>query len=232
MKMQGNRFESSEVYGKTAFRLKTAYQGQANVELTDDYTSTPPNTDRPEIGPTHAIVIGGGLGIKEHVELSFDTSAAATAKLQILGDPKLTAKAGNFSLSVLGTVHVNGYDNSDSNWVSGQNYRLKMDYTTVSGAILAGYRADDLINFYFGPFAEHGSYDGNYQAVGVSSTDFKGTGRNAGAIIGMEFGSPRVSGMIEGVWNHTESGSSKSSYWMAGTQIVVTFGSTTPESIR
>lgn len=232
MKMQGNRFESSEVYGKTAFRLKTAFQGQANVELTDDYTSTPPNTTDPEIGPTHNLVIGGGVGIKDRFELSFDTSATGTAKLQIIGDPKLRAKSGNFSLSVLGSLHANGYTNSDSNWVSGQGYRLRMDYSTLSAAILAGYRADDVINFYFGPFTEYGKYSGNYETVGVSSFDFSGKGRNAGGIIGMEIGSPRISGIIEGVWNHTRSASVKNSYWVAGTQIVVTFGSTDDSSTR
>jgi hypothetical protein len=225
MKMHGNRFESSEVYGKTAFRLKSAYEGQANVELTDDYTLTPPNTGTPNIGPTHNVVIGGGLGVKDRLEFSFDSTWGATAKFQILGAPKLTADEGNFSLSVLGTLGTNSTDQSGNNLFSAQNYKVHLEYTTYSAALLAGYRLDRIVNFYFGPFVEEGTYKGNYETVGVSNVAFDGKGRNKGGILGLEIGNPRVTGILEGVWNHTESASSRASYWLVGTQIVISFGS-------
>lgn len=225
MKMHGNRFESSEVYGKTAFRLKSDYRGQTNVELTPDYTLYAPNTTSPDIGPTHNVVLGGGIGIKDRFELGFDTTWGLTGKFQLLGQPKLRADEGNFSLSVLGTIGANSDDQSGTGWFSSNSYKIHMEYTTYSAALLMGYRPDRLINFYFGPFVENGEYKGNYETVGVSNVSFDGKGQNRGGLVGMEIGSPRFTAILEGAWNHVESARSRNSFWVAGTQVIISFGS-------
>jgi hypothetical protein len=226
MKMQGNRFESSEVYGKTAFRIKTAYTGQSNTELTPDDTLYPPTTSNPDVGPNHTVIIGAGLGIKDRVEIGVDTNWVGKAKFQLLGDPKIRATEGNFSLAVVGSLGFFSYDKSDTGLFSSQEYKVHFENTNYGGQLVAGYRVDRLVNLYAGPFVERGDYTGTYETVGVSKTDFKGSALNRGGVIGIEIGSPRCTGIIEAAWNHTTSGQSKNSFWVGGAQILISFGST------
>ncbi|GEM_PF-2532609 len=226
MKMQGNRFESSEVYGKTAFRLKTAYTGQSNTLLTNDYTLFAPSVQNPDVGPSHTVIVGGGMGIKDRFEVGVDTNSVGKAKFQLLGDPKIRAGEGNFSLSIVGSLGYTSEDDSENAFFSNQGYKVHLESTTYGGQLVAGYRLDKLVNLYAGPFIERGDYTGSYEITGVSRNDLNGHSLNKGAVIGVEFGSPRVTGMIEGAWNQTVSGSSKNSFWVGGAQIIISFGST------
>ncbi len=227
MKMQGNRFESSEVYGKTAGRIDTAYDGQANIELTPDYTFTAPSTTNPNLGAIHDLAVGGGMGIKDRFEIGINTNWVAHAKYQIFGAPKIRAEEGNVSLSAVASLGYDSDTRSDSG-LSSNYYNSHIEYTTVGAQLVAGYRLDPLVNFYFGPFAERGNYTGTYAIQGVSTTNYSGQATNVGGLFGLEIGSPRVSGMIEGAWNHTTSGSSKNSYWLGGAKIIISFGSVKP----
>jgi hypothetical protein len=235
MKMQGNRFESSEVYGKTVGRIDGAIPGQANVELTPDYTFIAPSTTNPAIGATHDVYIGGALGVKDRIELSLNSNLVAHAKFQLLGAPKIRADDGNVSLSVIGSLGYNSDDRSDYG-LSNNYYKSHIEYTTYGAQLVAGYRVDRLLNFYAGPFIERGDYKGSYTISGasggavISDTSYSGNATNTGGVLGIEIGSPRVSGMIEGAWNHTVSGNTKASYWVGGVQVIVSFGSTKVET--
>lgn len=230
MKMQGNRFESSEVYGKTAFRLKTGYAGQSDVQLTDDFTLVPPNTANPLVEPTHELIVGGSLGIQDRLEIGLDTNSVGKAKLQILGEPKIRAGEGNLSLAVVGTFGYRSWDKSDTGLFSTQEYKSHIENTTYGGQLVVGYRPDPILNLYAGPFIERGTYNGSYEVVNVSKSNYDGKGLNKGAVIGLEIGSPRVTGMLEAAWNHTNSAGSKASFWVGGAQIIVSFGSTKESS--
>lgn len=223
MKMQGNRFESSEVYGKTGVRFKAENRGQAEVELTPDYTVTPPNSQNPTAGPAHTLTVGVGMGIQERFELGLTSNLNFTGKFQILGEPKLTATNGNISLAVIGSAGFPQESDEGQDIFTTQRKKINLDSQLFGGGLIAGYRVDPMVNFYAGPFAEFGTYNGTYETVGVSTTRFEGTAQNRGAVIGIEVGSPRLTGMIEGAWNQINSGSSSATFWVAGGEIILSF---------
>src|SRR5690606_11384168 len=135
MKMPANQFESSEVYGKTGLRTGLSYRGQSNLELTPNQTLRAPDTETPEIGPTHVLGANSDVGIGKRVEVTYTLLDLLTGKVQLLGDSKQTATAGNISLSIAGTIGGLKNTEEDTAWFSTRRYRTEM-HRTVYGVLV------------------------------------------------------------------------------------------------
>lgn len=215
MKMQGNRFQSSEVYGKSALQLGGSYLGQSNVELTPDITLYAPNSQAPNIGPTHVFTVDAGVSIGERVEVQYKIPDIATGKVQIFGESKQKATDGNISAALIGSI--GGLkDTEEDTGITGQRYKNSLDRKVYGLQFVAGYRPSSILNFYTGPFYEYGKYNGTYDVIGVSSVGYSGSARNHGAVLGLELGTPENTLITEAVWNQTTNASSRRSFWLGG----------------
>lgn len=181
MMTTGNRFDTPEVIGKTKIHINpVAIEGGYSVELTKDYVKTPPNTDNPRINysPIYRLEAGASLGSHFEIELQLhaNTPAMFVFKYQFLGEPKVSAKQGNFSAALTAGGGISTPVDVKTNFSSSNSYDNNINYYAIDAALLVGYRALDGLVIYAGPYYKPYFFDGNI-------SQYSGSDRNTRTLI-------------------------------------------------
>ncbi|MCB0422186.1 MAG: hypothetical protein KDD61_14405 [Bdellovibrionales bacterium] len=152
--------EIPEVNGETwSTHIDTGMLPAEKVQVTSNAGARPPSFNNPETsgspfpfgridtGIFSFMQLGLGVGLNGLFGSGGGSSTSAHAKIQLLGDPRKTAKKNNFSLAAFGNWGVTSQSNSGdqestfggggSNWTGKINSKH-----TIYGASL-GYRASD-----------------------------------------------------------------------------------------
>jgi hypothetical protein len=101
------QIETPMVPGRTTFGFNVNGESGRTVKFSDDAAKRPPDWDNVQVQPTTDLNNSLFLGIGSRLQLGgqygfFTHMPFATAKIQLLGSPRMTAKAGNFSLAAYG----------------------------------------------------------------------------------------------------------------------------------
>lgn len=169
--------------------------GVIGVEITPNMNVASPDTT-PELSKNSALSTGLQLGLFSFIDLYYNVAvgapAAAGLKIQLLGDPKRTAKAGNFSLAVAGGG-VFG-DSKQTSSSTSSKASSELDFKGWEGMALIGYRPSDIVLFYAGPFQTHVEADIKISRTILSSgvttvtSEPNGEGDVKGVTVGMRIG--------------------------------------------
>lgn len=202
------------------------------ITLTPDYTVTKPSTTNPYLVDGTFVRVLGGVGLLENLDVEVRNFDEVWAKWQIVGDPRLTAQAGNFALAVTaggGYSQSNATDNSILNPNVTGNVSQSQEW--LDGAVVLGYRFAPIFLVYGGPFARATYYSGNWSLTPVngSSTQpsagtFSGTVTTTGGNLGLEFGTTLFQGRIEAAYANESAGLLNTGRWHLGAELAFEFG--------
>lgn len=226
-----NRFDSPETLGKR-WRVKVQgdYGGENSVVLTPYLSSAQPNTKDPQFLPTRFVRVGGGVEFFDNFDVELRSLLDLHVKYQLLGDPRLTAKQGNFALAVTGTLGTGGSKDSYSPLFGSTTVRSEQNEVFFDGAIIAGYRVADPVLLYAGPFARytdfHGTFETTDASTGASSgvSKYSGNVVTTGANLGAEVGTPLFQLKGEVAYANVKSGSLNTGRAYAGISLAFQFG--------
>ena len=233
IKMPANRYDSPETMGKQwRAKVATGLGGANNVILTPDFTTMAPNPQSPTFDTATEFQLRAGVAALENLDIEIKTLTALQIKYQFLGDGRLYAQPGNFSMAA---TLAGGWNESQQNGTqlfgSSQRYEVKLKEGTFDGALIFGYRVNELFLMYGGPFFTLDSYtgtdsplDGNN--VAISITNFSGSVFQTGANLGLEFGIPIVQGRVELAYANVNSGDLNTGRVYIGGQVAVNLGKT------
>lgn len=170
-----NRMISPEAQGKF-------FSGAVDIRLSstkeDEWSFSDNDTKRPFDGERDIYKISGmlDLGLLNRLDfvyldyLSGSTVGILGLKFQVLGDPRRTAKKGNFSLSVFagGGSNDDSVDNSDndlSNFTSNvDKLEYEVDHTDLG--LIVGYRWSDSLLHYANTYYFHENIEGKVTTDG------------------------------------------------------------------
>src|SRR6185437_5476049 len=156
--LPANRFDSPEAAG-VRFKgdIAAGLEGGNQWDITQDLDQSPPSFANPGFDTSQAdAVMTGDLGLLDRLDVGlkvrFDTTSLAEVKYQILGDPRVTAKDGNFSLAVTaaGGTGTRDENNQTSLQDSGVVANDTITETDMDFALIGGYRPSDLALLYSG----------------------------------------------------------------------------------
>jgi hypothetical protein len=165
------------------------------------------------------------------INLGLGGNPEITAQLQLLGDPRNQAVAGNLAWSVLARVgggssrDVGAVNADQRDWTSSRYTVEKKEFQTLWGSTF-GYRVNDVFLPYLGAIGSRHQFSGTHE-VGVQKVEkrpFSGYSESKGALIGASLRFLNASGIgsrppsvfsltLETVWAQTLSGSSKGYGW-------------------
>ena len=188
-----NRFESSEVKGKSASEgTFVPFTTTNHIEMISDIQSNPPDTTHNKV--YKSAVMGGGLkaGLFEKVDVSidayFNSPAMVGAKYQWLGDNERNATNGNFSLSTKVAVGYQGKsysaDKTSSNTTNSTTASLT--HKTADFSVIAGKRLGENFLVTLSPFWQVSNVSGtiNQTSRGLDYV-YQGHGGQKGLSLGM-----------------------------------------------
>jgi len=189
-----NRFLSPETDGALwKGEVKLGSAGVTQVQLADSMTSTTPDIT-PILSRNSSIYFGAELGLASWLDVYYSGVASAPGfvglKIQIIGDPASTAKAGNFSIALAGGPGFGSAEQTDgSDDLKG---KTKMKFTGWETALLLGLRLSDSFLIYAGPFKTHVQTNTEIQrtqnSVTTTTAEPHGTGDISGINLGLRFG--------------------------------------------
>ncbi|MGZ5546017.1 MAG: hypothetical protein ACXWIU_15225 [Limisphaerales bacterium] len=101
------QIETPMVPGKTTFGFNVNGESGRTIKFSDDAAKRPPDWGNVQVQPTTDVNNSLFLGLGSRLQIGgqygfFTHMPFATAKLQLIGSPRTTAKAGNFSLAAYG----------------------------------------------------------------------------------------------------------------------------------
>jgi hypothetical protein len=142
------------------------YGSNARVVLADALGDAEPNVDSPHAENANNAHLGVDLGLLERLDVTASTHRGLGAKLQLLGEPRAKASAGNYSLAVTGSVgRTSARQTGDFEYdVTGKRIQVETEAlaTYYDGAVIAGRRLgeDHLLYLSLGvtPFSAEGSF--------------------------------------------------------------------------
>jgi len=193
--MRTSRFISPEAQGRAGAGTGSLSTSWAHdVEILADVGSS--ETDAEFDGRVGAVQLGGHFGVSDRWDLFFQSVAPFGAyyfgaKYQFLGEPRLYAERGNFSLA--GTLAPGfapieveaGADKFDGIvWIG-------------DASLIAGYRLTDGLLLYGGPFYSYQTLNANRSP----EADFSGHGHSFGANLGLRYEWKQVAVDVEGIWS-------------------------------
>ena len=205
-----NRFESPEARGKSAgISGFAAYQGRSEVELTNDFTTTPPSLSSPSVkAPGHRLMANGSIGLGERFDINITLPETRLgAKFQILGDPLEKAEAGNIPLAINGGVSA--VSEKETRTSSSQSFEMKE--IVMDLGLATGYRFNKDVLLYGGPFVLWDKLHSIYTPSAGTSVDARKTMRVYGVNVGVELGFGNSNGFarLEGAGTQTQLGGTK-----------------------
>lgn len=212
--MRVNRFISPEAQGRPgAGQAQASYVGAHELFVIDTFSLAripPAEFD----GTTRMLDVSAAVGLGERWDIGIrqgfpDASLGVGGKYQFLGEPRLRAKEGNFSLA--GTLApalylFEAYTGPDT--IDGQVWSLDT-------SLVAGYRLGDNVMVYGGPFYAYHALDSDVTVNGIER-GFSGHGNQFGANLGLRFEWRHFAVMVEGAWSQAR--------WDGVQDDVATFG--------
>ena len=200
VKMPAHRFMSPESTGKTlGGKVELGSIGAADVTVIGDSLDASPSTT-PKIENNTAIGVGLHLGIIPHLDLYGSSSSEGPSfvggKLQLFGDTYQSAKTGNLSMALYGGVALGSADSTSEGDVSGNDTEASVEamFTGWEAGVLIGYRPDDLVLIYVGPYMSSMeaeiTLDHKNKATGATAriVNPKGEGEVQSAVLGLQLG--------------------------------------------
>jgi hypothetical protein len=204
-----NRFLSPESSGDIwRGDVKLASAGVTQVQIADDMTLVSPDLT-PVLSRNSSLLVGGSLGVASFLDLYINATASAPlfagVKLQLLGDPAPSAKAGNFSLALAGGAAMSSTKQTyESGGVKGES---EMKFSGWEATVLLGYRFGDNFMMYTGPFKSSVKTAAAIQRTisGVTTVTAQpdGIGESTGGVLGLRWGSS-VYFTIEGAYSNNQ----------------------------
>jgi len=173
-----NRFDSPEASGALAKgHVEAGMEGGEDYFITGDATAVPVNLSSPffERSDWDAFV-SAGMGITDHLDIDvkvhFNSDSIVQAKYQFLGDSRLDAKEGNFSLA--GTVGLGGSSNSESSLGDDSTASDTMTSSDYEFAVIGGYRFNDHGLVYTSPYFIKRNFSGTITQSNNTNVGFAG----------------------------------------------------------
>lgn len=191
-KLPLTRHESPETQGKPdgkmAAEMQGAYQSRNEVEFTDDYNRRAPSVTAPSVEtPGHRIIGQGGLGLLDSLDVTLTLPQLRLGlKYQFLGEPRLRAEKGNFSLAVSAGIATAKEKESSTGIFSTSTQSFELRETVMDGQLIAGYRISKEVLLYGGPFIVFDKVRLDYTSTGgTTSSSSSGTIRSIGGNLGL-----------------------------------------------
>jgi hypothetical protein len=193
------QIDTPMVAGKTTFGFSFYGESGRTTEFSNNASSRPPDWDHLKTAPVsdvdHSLMLGLGSRIQVGAQYGFVTHMPmATAKLQLLGSPRATAKAGNFSLAAFGRGGWQSNQGSGDQAVAfgpgGYPWKSRANLSAMGYGGSAGIHLDDRTMLFGGvSFDRYNasaridqsvSSDGSSPAYSIGSS-LKGWAQSAGA---------------------------------------------------
>jgi hypothetical protein len=181
-----------------AGQFATSLTGAHEVFLVDDLSlaQVDPATFH---GTTRMLEGSAAVGLGERWDLGVrqgfpDASFGIGGKYQFLGEPRLRAKEGSFSLAGTLAPALYLFDaHYGTDTIDGQIWSLDT-------SLVAGYRLGDNVMVYGGPFYAYHALDSDVTVNGIGR-GFSGRGNRFGANLGLRFEWRYFALMVEGAWS-------------------------------
>ncbi len=234
VKVPANRFDSPETMGGH-FRIKLngGIGGTHSVLLTEDYLTKAPDTTNPTHERSTFLRLGGGLSILENLDVEIRNFNQLLGKYQLAGDSRQRAQAGNFALSVTGTIGYQSSKETGTPLSSGnKSITVKMTEVLLDAGLISGYRVADWLLLYGGPVVSRKQFWGTYQPTSTAnvttSSEFSGGVMSFGGNLGLELGIPAFQFRTEVAYTDVKLGNLKTGRAYFGVEIAVVFGGREP----
>lgn len=213
------RFDSPEVNGAfKEYRIDAGLAGTQTILLTDDFTTTQPNTQRPKITTGNLTMpVNLSFGFEERIDLELKPSVdfapgLVQMKYQILGATRKERAFNSFALAATGGL---GGGMSLNN--KGSNDRFATYGIMGDTALIVGYRLNPSFLTYGGGYYRTLGYNGTYQyGSPLTSGTFRGALHQLGANFGISLDFERVSLKTEVTRTYLTAGESKSATTFIG----------------
>jgi len=220
--MRVNRFISPEAQGRPgAGQFQTSYVGAHELFVIDTFSLAriPPAEFH---GTTRMLDLAATVGLGERWDIGLryglpDVSLGVGGKYQFLGEPRLRAKEGNFSLAgtlAPGIYLFEGYSGNDS--IDGQ-------FWSLDTSLVAGYRLGDNVMVYGGPFYAYHALDSDITFSGADR-GFSGHGNQFGVNLGLRFEWQYFAVMVEGAWSQARWDSARDDVLSLGISLAALWG--------
>jgi hypothetical protein len=218
-KLPLTRHETAETQGtqegRSGVEFQAAYQARNEVEFTSDYNRVAPSVTSPSVkSPGHRVMGTGALAILDSLDVSITApQSRLSLKYQILGEPRIRAELGNFSLAVSAGIATAKEKESSSGIFSTTTQSFELRETVMDGALIAGYRFSKLVQLYGGPFIVFDKVRLSYtnSASTITTQNSSGTIRSIGANLGLHLTlSEKVFARAEGAGSKTRLGRANS----------------------
>ncbi|MHC4973654.1 MAG: hypothetical protein ACYTG3_15120 [Planctomycetota bacterium] len=220
--MRTNRFISPEAQGRLgAGQFQSAYVGAHELFVVNTFNlaQIPPAEFH---GSTHMLDLGASVGLGERWDIGLrqglpDGSLAVGGKYQFLGEPRVRAKQGNFSLA--GTLAPALYlFNGET---PGENFDGR--FWSLDTSLIAGYRLGDNVMVYGGPYYTYHALDSDITVNGVER-GFSGHGNQFGVNLGLRFEWRFFAVMVEGAWSEARWDSARDDVATLGISLAALWG--------
>jgi hypothetical protein len=218
IKMPTSRLDSPETMGSAKrFKLEAAREATSETFLTTNLGLNAPDTFNPRMESASRLRVGVGAGVTDWLDLEFRLPSRLHAKAQVLGNPRSSAEAGNFSLAFTGGIAAMYEKDDNSNTILSGSGRVSLKELMLDTAAIAGIRFSKAIMMYGGPFIVVDRFKGDY-ALNSTSGNFSGVSKVKGANLGLELGNPTIQFKVEYSYALTTLGFSRFSnnYWGMG----------------
>jgi len=220
--MRVNRFISPEAQGRLgAGQVATSLPDAHDVDLVAGLPVGEIDPARFD-GTTRLFDLSAAVGLGERWDLAVrqgfpDASFGVGGKYQFLGEPRLRAKEGNFSLA--GTLAPGLYlfeaNYGDDN-IDGLIW-------SVDTSLVAGYRLADNVLIYGGPFYAYHALDSDI-TVNNFERGLSGHGNQFGANLGVRFEWRYFAVTVEGAWSQARWDSVQDDVAVLGLSLAVLWG--------
>lgn len=200
-----NRFDSPEASGGLAKgHVEGGVEGGQDYYITADATQVPVDLSSPFFQRSDwDAFLSGGLGLTARLDVDlkihFNSDSIIQAKYQFLGDTRVHAKEGNFSLA--GTMGLGGSSNADAGlgtaFESTTPTTASMSSSDYEFAVIGGYRFNDHGLLYTSPYFIKRNYSGTVFQANGTNADFSGNIDIWGEAVGIQIDENRLSMKFE-----------------------------------
>lgn len=184
VKFPTNRFSTSESKGAGRGSLDLSFNGAYKVKVAEDYAATPiVHQGKITKSNTFTNDIAVGLNDLLDFEISMGKSIPLmlATKIQLLGDPEVSAKGGNFSLAL--RLGYGFFTVSDE--IKDKQRKVSASATNLTVEGLIGYRIIDPLLIYAGYYID--SYNARATISKDHTDKVKGSGKQKGFHLGVAY---------------------------------------------
>lgn len=224
-----------EALGKDGKNLGVSYTSVNSIEIVSDASIRPfnPSSDTSAVKQEHALTGNFDFAASDRLDILLKYSPSLTIfgglKLQIFGEPQVRAKNGNlsFSLAAVG-MYKNESKSGEQNGTfgaGGHPWKSELQTTSAELSALLGYRVQDGIALFTGPYFTEYNYKGKLHQTATTNPTypevdyaFEGRGRSKGIKVGTQiFTEDLHSFILQGTYSRFEwDGYGHDHFWTFG----------------